>query len=272
MRKLYLKEFNYVVKVREDMTGWIIAEHGVPDSRLTVLNQAEDYVNPNTGVRTAQWWCQCSCGSDPFVTTGSKLKDKTRPTISCGCYNKEINRKRMKRYNVFSELLVDEYGEYYIGWTRNTNKEFYVDAEDYDKVKGYCWSEIKKNGPRSINKIQANINGKTTLMHIYLGYSNYDHIDRNELNNRKYNLRQCTLQQNNMNRSIGCNNTSGIMGVYFDKKRMKWVASLILNKERKCNKRFINKEDAIKARLEAEAKYFDEFAPQRHLFEQYGIY
>ena len=31
------------------------------------------------------------------------------------------------------------------------------------------------------------------------------------------------------------------------------------------------KEDAIKTRLEAEAKYYGEFAPQRHLFEQYGI-
>lgn len=34
---------------------------------------------------------------------------------------------------------------------------------------------------------------------------------------------------------------------------------------------FKNKEGAIKARLEAEAKYFGEFAPQKHLFEQYGI-
>ena len=35
--------------------------------------------------------------------------------------------------------------------------------------------------------------------------------------------------------------------------------------------RFSDKEDAIKARLQAEAKYFKEFAPQRHLFKQYGI-
>ena len=32
-----------------------------------------------------------------------------------------------------------------------------------------------------------------------------------------------------------------------------------------------SKNDAIKARLEAEAKYYGKFAPQRHLFEQYGI-
>ena len=34
-----------MVRVREDMTGWKMWEHGVPDSRLTVLKQAEDYVD-----------------------------------------------------------------------------------------------------------------------------------------------------------------------------------------------------------------------------------
>ena len=34
---------------------------------------------------------------------------------------------------------------------------------------------------------------------------------------------------------------------------------------------FDNKDDAIRARLNAEVKYFGEFAPQKHLYEQYGI-
>ena len=34
---------------------------------------------------------------------------------------------------------------------------------------------------------------------------------------------------------------------------------------------YADKDDAIKARLLAEAKYFGDFAPQHHLFEQYGI-
>ena len=32
-----------------------------------------------------------------------------------------------------------------------------------------------------------------------------------------------------------------------------------------------NKEDAIKTRLIAEKKLYKEFAPQQHLFDQYGI-
>ena len=34
---------------------------------------------------------------------------------------------------------------------------------------------------------------------------------------------------------------------------------------------FENKDDAIRARLQAEKQYFGEFAPQKHLFELYNI-
>lgn len=34
-----------MVKVRKDMTGWNMWEHGVLDSKLTVIKQAEDYVS-----------------------------------------------------------------------------------------------------------------------------------------------------------------------------------------------------------------------------------
>ena len=108
-------------------------------------------------------------------------------------------------------------------------------------------------------------------MHQLLGFTNYDHKDRNELNNRKYNLRLCTKQENSMNSSKSKNNTSGIIGVYWDKQNEKWMASIGINYKSKYLGRFINKNDAIKARLLAEIKYFGEFAPQKHLFEKYGI-
>ena len=38
-----------LVKVKEDMSGWIMSEHGVPDSRLKVIKQVEDYVYPSGG-------------------------------------------------------------------------------------------------------------------------------------------------------------------------------------------------------------------------------
>ena len=50
-----------------------------------------------------------------------------------------------------------------------------------------------------------------------------------------------------------------------------WAARITVNKHRIHIGSFSNKEDAIVARLQAEAKYFGKFAPQRHLFEKYGI-
>ena len=51
----------------------------------------------------------------------------------------------------------------------------------------------------------------------------------------------------------------------------KWIADIRIDKKTKHIGVYLNKEDAIRARLNAENKYFGNFAPQRHLFEQYGI-
>ena len=98
-----------------------------------------------------------------------------------------------------------------------------------------------------------------------------DHINRNKLDNRRENLRICTHRENSLNKDKLKNNTSGYTGVYFSKEKNKWYSTI------ECNKKKIqlgytkDKEEAIKRRLEAEREMFGEFAPQRHLFEQYGI-
>ena len=98
-----------------------------------------------------------------------------------------------------------------------------------------------------------------------------DHINRDTLDNRKDNLRGATSSQNQINRSKQRNNKSGVTGVYYCNTKKKWKA--ILEKEGAIliRKYFDNKEDAIKCRLNGEKKYFGEYAPQKHLFEQYGI-
>ena len=59
--------------------------------------------------------------------------------------------------------------------------------------------------------------------------------------------------------------------ILFGKESNKWAAYIKINKKMKRLGRFIKKEDAIRARLQAEKEYFGEFAPQRHLFKEYGI-
>ena len=41
-----------------DMTGWVMKEHGVPDSRITVINRA-----PNKN-KHVYWNCKCECGNE----------------------------------------------------------------------------------------------------------------------------------------------------------------------------------------------------------------
>lgn len=55
-----------------DMTGWIMSEHGVEDSQLTVLEYAGDQ----------KWLCSCSCGNQKVIK-GQHIRNGN--TKSCGC-------------------------------------------------------------------------------------------------------------------------------------------------------------------------------------------
>lgn len=108
-------------------------------------------------------------------------------------------------------------------------------------------------------------------MHVFLGFQWHDHHNQNKLDNRKENLVPCTNQENIRNSSISKNNTSGITGVYFNRKRNKWISQITIDYKTKTLGAFADKNDAIISRLKAEKEYFEDFAPQRHLFLEYGI-
>ena len=84
---------------------------------------------------------------------------------------------------------------------------------------------------------------------------NIDHIDGNKANNAIKNLREVTHQKNMKNRGIQKNNTSGHIGVGWDKFTSKWVAQIQNNGNRILLGRYINIEDAIAARQAAEVEY-----------------
>lgn len=254
-----------MVKVKEDMTGWNMWEHGIPDSKLTILKQTEDYIKPN-GKHEAQYLCLCNCDEHNIITSRSEYL-KNGHTLSCGCYQKDKARNMLKKYNTY-----DLSNEYSIGYCSNTNSEFYFDLEDYDKIKNYCWYEDvdPKTKYHSLRAYDSK-SKKHIYMHHLFDFKNADHIDRNPLNNQKKNLRMATRQENSFNVGLRSNNTSGFTGVYWSKEMHKWCASLQIDNKKLTLGYFDDKEVAIKARLEAESKYYRDFAPQRNLFEQYGI-
>ena len=241
-----------MVKVKEDLVG---KKFG----RLTVIEQAEDYINPKTGGHYARWLCECDCEEhNRVIVQQSHLKSKR--SLSCGCYNKEKIKETHKKVNEYK--LLDDYG---ILWTSNTKEEVYFNLNDADKILQHCWYKDCEGYPAT------SINSKTIRLHVFLGLKWHDHQNKNKLDNRRINLRPCTYSQNNMNIGIRIDNTSGIIGVYWFSRDKKWKAQINIDGKTKNLGTFIDKEDAIKTRLNAESKYYGEFAPQKHLFEQYGI-
>lgn len=246
-----------MVKARKDLTKKEF-------DKLTVIEQAEDYVSPK-GEHHAQWKCRCECGNYIIVRQKGLISGETK---SCGCLQKEkVIESNKTRHKTNQYRFTKEYG---IGLTHNTNEEFYFDIEDFEKIKDICWSSKIVGSTKRICGRDLRTD-KMVFMHSYLGFENYDHIDRNELNNRKSNLRKCTPKENRQNRNKPKNNTSGYIGVYWYKKNEKWSAGIMVDGKWKCLGLYSNKDDAIIARLRAEKMYYKEFAPQRHLFEQFNI-
>ena len=230
--------------------GQLMDLTGQKFGRLTVVSRA-----PNK--RTAAcWWCRCDCGNpDLIVVIGTHLRNGN--TKSCGCLQKEAvikTNSKKRKYNKY-----DLTGEYGIGYT-STGKEFYFDLEDYDKIKDYCWSVngkgyittgAGKNHKKMHNIILPTADGCMP-----------DHIHGKESrnDNRKSNLRPVTKSQNQMNMALKSNNTSGVTGVSFDNTRNKWIVRLQKDEQPYYIGAYDNFDDAVKARKDAERKYFGEYS------------
>ena len=214
--------------------------------RWTVLGKDE--------AKPSYWICKCNCelGTVKSIYGGSLTKNLSQ---SCGCLQKEIVSKYNKKYNTY-----DLSGSYGIGFSSNTNKEFYFDLEDYDKIKDYCWTEshdgyLKGSSPSNwkVKKYIHRIIMECTDSNIFV-----DHINHNVFDNRKENLRLVTPAQNTYNKSIQPYNTSGEIGVYYHEKRNKWIAQIMINNQHYCV--YCNsKEDAIEARRKMEDELFGEY-------------
>ena len=134
-----------------------------------------------------------------------------------------------------------------------------IDLEDIDKIKDYKW-RVNDQG-----YALTDIKGSTKKIRLHRLIMNcpedkvVDHINHNTLDNRKSNLRICTLQQNNKNQKKKTNNKSGVIGVSWDNSRGKWCAQIMHNHKHIHLGRFDTIEEAIEARKQAEITYYGEY-------------
>lgn len=142
-----------------------------------------------------------------------------------------------------------------------------IDKEDVFKCSKITWHYGKN---KDSVYIQGRNYGKMIKLHRYIMNISdskivVDHINRNTLDNRKTNLRLCNAQQNNFNKSKRINNTSGIIGVYRNKKTSKWVAKIKFDGRTIHLGYFDDIEEAIINRRIAEELLFGEYSPNDKL-------
>jgi len=88
-----------------------------------------------------------------------------------------------------------------------------------------------------------------------------DHIRTGEtLDNRRENLRLCTTAQNQYNRKIQANNSSGFKGVHWQKQKQKWCAQIKLHSHSIYIGYFDTAETAAQAYDQKARELFGEFA------------
>lgn len=146
-----------------------------------------------------------------------------------------------------------------------TNKHkipFMIDEEDYEIVLHYSWY-IEDGRPTTMIRDYyhgIHIGRRPIYLHQFLlGLApkglEWDHIDRNKLNNQRKNIQLVTRTENNRNKNLQSNNISGYKGIWFD--RGKWRSSIHISNRKRINLgRFSDLEEAILARKAAEIKYW----------------
>ena len=114
----------------------------------------------------------------------------------------------------------------------------------------------------AIGYVTIKVNGKYQLAHRLAWIYMYDEVPnkidhKNHIrnDNRLENLRNVSATQNQRNKSMQHNNTSGQTGVHYVKKHKRWRANIYLNNKCKYLGQYKKIEDAIKARKEAEVEY-----------------
>ena len=186
---------------------------------------------------TKYYLCECDCGNKKVINIQNVKRGMTK---SCGCDYKNILGKLYKKQNKY---IVKN--DYIIGFATNTNNEFYIDKEDYEKIKDISWYEAS-NG-YMCHKERGK---KVILMHRFIMNADkgklIDHINHNRKDNRKNNLRFVNYRENALNRKekpkgickhkVGNNyyyivQLSGYRGCFKDYKKAEELKNKILKNE-----------------------------------------
>ena len=145
--------------------------------------------------------------------------------------------------------------------------EAVIDAADVPLVEGVIWHARVKPGATSyaVHRVSNGDGTRTDVwMHRLIARTpeglDTDHIDGNGLNNQRCNLRNATKSQNMHNARPRRDNSSGVKGVSWNKRRSKWTARIRLGGVQHHLGQYATLDDAQAAYTQASARLHGEFA------------
>lgn len=185
----------------------------------------------------------------------------------------------MNKIKVGNNVYIDK-GRYYELSVNNSNIIYIVDKESFDWMSRYTWYSEGSDESRQRYLVSGvrNNDGKNTIIRYHvevmrneiesLKASNskndkrivVDHIDGDEKNNLKENLRVVTQSENNMNKVVQKNNSTGFVGVTWHTGKRMWESSISINNKSIHLGNYYYLRNALKERLRAEKEYFGEYA------------
>ena len=145
-----------------------------------------------------------------------------------------------------------------------------VDDDMFDFLNQWSWSFDGWYATRWISSIKRNRSDRVDAIGMHRVVADTpegkdtDHKNGNRLDNRRENLRICTKSQNQHNKGISKNNTSGYKGVH-QNRWGDWVSQIKLNHKQIYLGTFQTPIEAAIAYNEAALEYHGEFAYQNEV-------
>ena len=200
--------------------------------KLTILREG-----PKNSSNCRQVYCQCECGNESLVKTNNLISGNT---TSCGCYGIE-SRKTHGMSNTRTYQIHE-------GMLRRCREDL---KEEFPHHAGKGIKVCERWNPKFGGSFE---NFFEDMGEAPEGLS-LDRIDCKE-DYSKDNCRWATNSVQGYNKGLDPNNTSGKSGVSYYQLQQKWSAEIHVENKHIRLGMFENFEDAVKAREEAELKYY----------------
>lgn len=187
------------------------------------------------------YYCKCDCGNEKWMRADGI---KTKNVKSCGCNNGRLKNIKNKKFSMLTAIEMIRIKNSGAIWRCKCECGNYTEVSIANLTNGnivscgcYQKEKAKKNVKKAFEKFKAkNLVDNTNVSYLLL--------DK-------------TIK----------NNTSGVTGVCFNNKTQRWTAQITFKKKRYHLGSFMNKEDAIKARKEAEERLHKNFLKEKGLLD-----